>query len=55
MEVIHQSRAIQQALKKFDEHVLQEHIRTCVSRDMKTNGVTSEKAIQQLVEAFKQL
>ena len=34
ISIVHQSRAIQQALKKFDEQVLAEHLKTCVARDI---------------------
>ena len=52
LTIVHQSRAIQQALKKFDEHLLQQHVRICIARDMRTHGLTSEKAVQELVDAF---
>lgn len=47
IDIIHQSRAIQQALKKFDEQVLAEHLRVCVSRDLKTGS--SEKVTDELL------
>lgn len=50
IDIIHQSRAIQQALKKFDEQVLAGHLRTCVARDMKTGN--SGKVTDELVEIF---
>lgn len=34
LDVIHQSRAIQQALRKFDEQMLAQHLRVCVARDI---------------------
>lgn len=37
LDVIHQSRAIQQALRKFDEQMLAQHLRICVARDLQ-NG-----------------
>lgn len=45
IDIIHQSRAIQQALKQFDNQVLAQHLRICVARDMrqgKTDTVTNE-------------
>ncbi len=56
IDIIHQSRAIQQALRKFDEHVMSEHLRTCVMRDLGNpkDGIT-EKTIQELMEAFTRL
>lgn len=56
IDIIHQSRAIQQALRKFDEQVLQQHLRNCVMRDMRdSKGGSSEKTIQELMEAFARL
>jgi DNA-binding FrmR family transcriptional regulator len=53
IDIIHQSRAIQQALKKFDEQVLAEHLRTCVARDMRAGGV--DKATKELLGVFEKL
>ncbi len=50
IDIIHQSRAIQQALKKFDEQVLAQHLKTCVARDMKSGH--SDKVTQELLDIF---
>lgn len=50
IDVIHQSRAIQQALKKFDAQVLAQHLRICVARDMKTGN--SDKVTNELIDIF---
>jgi CsoR family transcriptional regulator, copper-sensing transcriptional repressor len=56
IDVIHQSKAIQQALKKFDDQVLEQHLRTCVARDMRQqHGANSNKTIQELMEVFGRL
>lgn len=56
IDIIHQSRAIQQALRKFDDQVMEQHLRTCVTRDMReTKGGSAEKTIQELMEAFARL
>lgn len=55
LDIIHQSRAIQQALKKFDEHVLHQHLQICVARDMKTHGLTSERAAEALLDTLAHL
>ncbi|MBI2984062.1 MAG: metal-sensing transcriptional repressor [Candidatus Kerfeldbacteria bacterium] len=56
IDIIHQSRAIQQALRKFDEQVLQHHLRTCVARDMRdTRGGAAEKTIAELMQVFDRL
>lgn len=56
IDIIHQSRAIQQALRKFDEQVMQQHLRTCVTRDLRdARGGSADKTIQELMEAFTRL
>lgn len=50
IDIIHQSRAIQQALKRFDDQVLAQHLRTCVARDMKSGN--SEKITRELINIF---
>ena len=50
-DVIHQSRAVQAALKKVDEIVLHGHLHTCVLKDM--HGEKSEKMVGEIVELFK--
>lgn len=50
IDVIHQSRAIQQALKKFDEQILAQHLRTCVARDIKTGN--GDKVTNELIDIF---
>ena len=56
INIIHQSRAIQQALKKFDDQILSQHLRTCVANDMRqSKGGSAEKNIQELMEVFEKL
>lgn len=50
IDIIHQSRAIQQALKKFDDQVLVQHLRVCVARDIKQGD--SEKVTAELMGIF---
>ena len=50
-DVIHQSRAVQAALKKVDEIVLHGHLHTCVLKDV--HGQGSEKMVGEIVELFK--
>lgn len=49
-DVIHQSRAVQAALKKVDEIVFESHLDTCVLAEMKGN---KEKLAQEIIELFK--
>lgn len=53
IDIIHQSRAIQQALKKFDDQVLAQHLRTCVIRDMQHGGV--DKTTKELLTIFSRV
>ncbi len=50
ISIVHQSRAIQQALKKFDEQVLAEHLKSCVARDIA--GGNPDKAMKDLMEVL---
>lgn len=51
IDVVHQSIAVQSALKKIDELILENHLRTCVSDSIK-NG-ESESAIKEVMEILK--
>lgn len=56
IDIIHQSRAIQQAMKKFDEQVLLHHLRVCVARDMREqHGQNAEQTITELMDVFERL
>jgi len=50
-DIIHQSRAVQAALKKVDEIVLHGHLHSCVLKDL--HGSESEKTVEEIVELFK--
>ena len=51
IDVLHQSQAVQAALKETDGVVLENHLRTCVSDSMKSGN--QEKAIKEVMEVFK--
>lgn len=51
LDVVHQSIAVQAALKKADEVILENHLRTCVSDSIK-NG-NSNEAIKEVMEVLK--
>ena len=54
IDVIHQSRAIQQALRQFDKQILDQHQRSCVTKDMRrTKGRQAEQTIHELMEVFE--
>jgi DNA-binding FrmR family transcriptional regulator len=51
IDVVHQSLAGQAALKKADEAVLENHLKTCVAASIK-KGET-EKAVGEIMEVIK--
>lgn len=51
IDVLHQSQAVQAALKETDSVILENHLKTCVSDSMKSGN--QEKAIKEVMEVFK--
>lgn len=51
-DVIHQSRAVQAALKKVDEIVLHGHLHSCVLKDIHTSDGKSEELVDEIVDLF---
>jgi len=51
IDVLHQSQAVQAALKETDGVVLENHLRTCVSDSIKSGN--QEEAIKEVMEVFK--
>lgn len=52
LEVIHQSQAVQAALKKVDEIVLHGHLHSCVLQDIHEPKSKKEKLVKEIVEVF---
>ena len=52
LDVIQQSLAVQSALKKADEVVLANHLRTCV-RDSMIGNKDIDKKVEEVIEVFK--
>lgn len=52
-DVIHQSQAIQAALKKTDEVVLHGHLHSCVLKDLHGPQATNEKLVEEIVDLFR--
>ena len=52
-DVIHQSQAVQAALKKIDEIVLHGHLHSCVLKDVHGTKPEREKIVEEIVEVFK--
>ena len=51
IDIVHQSLAIQAALKKADDEVLRNHLETCVSEAIKRGD--SKKAINEVVGVLR--
>jgi len=51
IDIVHQSLAVQAALKSADEEVLKNHLETCVSDAIKRGE--SKKAIEEVVGVLK--
>jgi DNA-binding FrmR family transcriptional regulator len=52
-DIIHQSKAVQAALKKVDELVLHGHLHTCVFDEIQGTKSKKEKLIEEIVGLFK--
>lgn len=51
IDVLHQSQAVQKALKEVDNLILENHLRTCTSEAIKKGR--SEEAITEIMSIFK--
>lgn len=51
IDIVHQSLAVQSALKKVDEVILENHLKTCVAQSIK-NGETA-KAVGEMMDVLK--
>jgi DNA-binding FrmR family transcriptional regulator len=51
IDVVHQSMAVQSALRKIDELILENHLKTCVADSIK-NG-ESDEAIKEVMAVLK--
>jgi len=52
LDIIQQSQAVQSALSKADELILENHLKTCVRQSMVTNKNIDEK-VKEVIEVFK--
>ena len=50
LDVVHQSLAVQSALKKADQEILKNHLQTCVIEEIK--GGREEKVIEEIVKVL---
>lgn len=51
IDILHQSQAVQAALKETDGVILEDHLKTCVSDSIKSGN--QEEAIKEVMEVFK--
>lgn len=51
IDILQQTAAVKNAIKKAEEVLLKNHINHCVVRAIKTNG--QEKAVNELMQVFK--
>jgi len=52
LEIIQQSQAVQSALEKVDELILENHLKTCVRDSMVSNKDIDVK-VKEVIEVFK--
>jgi len=52
LDVIQQSQAVQSALSKADEAILENHLKTCVRNSMESGKNIDEK-VKEVIEVFK--
>ncbi len=53
IDILHQSQAIQKALKEVDHLMLENHLQKCATEAIKHGK--SDKAIQEVMEVFKKV
>lgn len=51
IDILNQSLAVQNALKRIDESILENHLKTCV-KDAFAGG-DDERSIQEIIKVFK--
>jgi CsoR family transcriptional regulator, copper-sensing transcriptional repressor len=51
IDIIHQSQAVQKALRETDQLILENHLITCATEAFKTGK--SDKAVEELVTVFR--
>ncbi len=53
IDILQQSLAVQNALKKVDNLILDQHLRKCVTEAMKKGNGKKEKSIKELLKVYK--
>jgi len=52
LDIIQQTQAVEMALKKVDEMILENHLRTCV-RESIVSGKGVDEKVKEVIEVFK--
>lgn len=52
IDILHQSQAVQQAMREVDHLILEQHLAGCVAAAMKNND-QPEKVIKEIMSVFK--
>lgn len=52
IDILHQSLAVQKALKQVDNLILENHLKTCASEAIRSGN--NEEAIAEVMQVFKQ-
>ena len=52
LNIIQQTQAVEMALKKVDELILENHLKTCVRNSMKS-GKDIDERVAEVIEVFK--
>lgn len=52
LDIIQQTRAVESALRKIDEILLENHLKTCVREAIKTDKNVDQK-VKEVIEVFK--
>lgn len=55
IDIIHQSQAIQAALRETDKVILENHLRCCVLDGVKEGKANERKLISELMSIFQKL
>jgi len=53
IDILQQSLAVQNALKKVDNMILERHLQSCVSDAMKAGKMKKEKATKELLKIYE--
>lgn len=53
IDILQQSLAVQNALKKVDSLILDQHLQKCVAKAMKNGKGKKEKSIKELLKIYK--